>query len=60
MYSLLLKVGQRLPAIRETATYILAVTGPARKRLIEYIIAEMKNLYQKRGMAKKLKGLLID
>ena len=60
LFSLVTRIGQQVPAVRNAAIYILSITLPARKRLIDYVVAQLKDLLQKHNMVKKAARLLID
>jgi len=60
LFSLISNIGQQIPAVRNAAIYILSITAPTRKRLVDYTVAQLKELLQKRNMAKNAARLLID
>lgn len=60
LFSLVTKIGQQIPSVKNAAIYILSITAPTRKRLVDYTVAQWKDLLQKRNMARKTARLLID
>lgn len=53
IFSLVMKMGRQVPAVRNAALYILAVTAPSRKWIIDYILTFIQNFIQQKGIAKQ-------
>lgn len=61
LFSMVTKIGQQIPSVRNAAIYFLSNTAPTRKRLIDYIVAQLKDILQRRrNVARKAASLLID